>query len=386
MAWAVALAMLGLITLKMRHERRLEAVVFWGVSLVVFVLVLLGTSVGGRFADIADGDRSALNRLGIWANALKLIHAAPLTGWGAGESGNALVQWFEPVASNKEYASVVSTYLHFGAEFGLPALGAALWIAMLTIWIGCDSSGGTSGWRRWILVGAVVGFTAFLTAALFSTLWVIATARWILFSLVLVIWFLGIGCVERLLRKAAVSVVVACSCMGCIYFAGSVLSLRDSIRVRKFDGGVRLSHSAAAGKQEVSLVVDRLVLGSFYGRQIRGMLEYCPSWREIAVCSKIPRGGRKNVTLVIFGPRYQEFSVTDLSGAVLVCPVGPVPEFGTGKPRKVILPQYDEFGFAIRWRKLFAGDGQAPKTIEGVGQDCSAKAALLGTILADQTR
>ncbi len=82
-------------------------------------------------------DGSVVNRLALWRGGLEMIAAAPLTGWGAGESGRAYMNWFQDVDRDEGYATMVNSYLHVGVEHGLPILAAVLWVGgwlLLAAW------------------------------------------------------------------------------------------------------------------------------------------------------------------------------------------------------------------------------------------------------------
>lgn len=377
-AWAVALGVLGVARGNGWRERQTNTAVFWCVSLVLHFSVLLGTSTGSRFADIAEGDRSALNRLGIWSNALQLIHAAPATGWGSGESDKALVQWFEPVLSKNDHAMVVGTYLHFGAEFGLAALGGAFFAIVFTLLIGRESVEKTYGYRRAVQLGALMGFCAFLVAAFFSTLWFEMRTIWVMVFYFIMILGLAVKTVTRVWRK----MIAASAMAGCVslivYGMGWWLSERAPFSIKKFADGVTLHNNTnPTAKQDVRMVVDGLVLGNCYGKTIRQMMAIAPSWCEVVVYTKIPEKMEKGGVFVVFGPRYTEVSAAMLAESVLVCPIGPLPKFTMGLPEKLVLPEYDEFGYAPEWNKTFASEARPIVVLDGVGQDCSSKVMQL---------
>jgi O-antigen ligase len=88
-------------------------------------------------SDGASEDGSVTNRLALWRGGLQMIAAAPLTGWGAGESGRAYMNWYQDIGRTEGYSTMVNSYLHIGVEQGLPVLGAVLgvlaWL-LTTVW------------------------------------------------------------------------------------------------------------------------------------------------------------------------------------------------------------------------------------------------------------
>lgn len=152
-----------------------------GVRGVMVIALLLGS---GFFSRIDPGyvveDASAMNRLTLWKGGLQMIAASPWRGWGAGESGDGFMQWFQPLEADEAYAGMVNSYLHVGVERGLPVLGAALSLvgALLAV-VGFAIKGRGSRDRnrrdigagmKDLVQGAGCSMVVFLVANLFSSL------------------------------------------------------------------------------------------------------------------------------------------------------------------------------------------------------------------------
>jgi hypothetical protein len=387
-AWVVALLAFGLIKINPLRRHRRETVIFWTVSLACLLIALLSTGSGHRFVDIADGDRSAWNRLGIWSNALKLIYAAPLSGWGAGYSGNALVQWFEPISSNKDYAAVVGTYLHIGAEFGIPALGLLLAVLAMTLRVGCTSEKNVQGWRNILVTSAVTGLTAFMVAGLFSTLWVNYRTSCVAGVLTLLIW--GIGWNNGSIRFKTVLICLTAAALagGMIYGCASYFGRSGGYTIRKFSEGVVIDK--ARGKivgGDVIILVDKLILGNLYGKAIRRISDGVERWQKIYVYTERPKKTKiTNVAVVVFGPRITELSKEIVEQAIVVCPLDVYSKERYGVPKLLIMPEYDEFGYSSSWLSGVHDDPGVLRVIKEVGQDCSSRLPDLIGIFSEEKK
>ena len=86
----------------------------------------------GFASRIAQGvpgrDASVDNRLVIWKTVPRMIADAP-DGWGAGQAGNAYMNWYQPPGMNERYRTLVSSPLTFLAETGNAGRLCALFLA-----------------------------------------------------------------------------------------------------------------------------------------------------------------------------------------------------------------------------------------------------------------
>jgi hypothetical protein len=378
-AWAVSLVVFGLLKIKSLSLRTREGAIFWAVSLVCLTVALLATGTGERFLEIADGDRSALNRLGIWSDALKLIYAAPLTGWGAGQSGNALVHWFAPLESTKEYAAIVGTFLHVGAEFGLPALTLVFAVLGVTLLVGVDAERKVAGWKNGVLLASLVGLVGFLTAGLFSTLWVNIRTSGVVPLFVALIWLAAWRGKTINARKATAGLAVALALSLVLYAGAWSLSLRGDYMIRKTSDGVAIMKpSAAKSAGDAVFLLDSLVLGTFYGRPVRRIAEGVDHWQTIYVYTGQPSWAEHaGAELFIFGARLTGVSKEILAKATVVAPVTAYSRERYGVPASVLLTEYDEFGHASSWLFGLSSNRENVRVIAETGQDCSSQVPAL---------
>ncbi len=90
------------------------------ILLVIALSTLVVTGLATRsLTPITTNDASVGNRLDVWTAALAMAADRPL-GFGHGNSGQAYMQWYQPLASDAGYRTLVSGYLTPLVEFGWP--------------------------------------------------------------------------------------------------------------------------------------------------------------------------------------------------------------------------------------------------------------------------
>jgi hypothetical protein len=149
-------------------------------ALVVMSWILIGASAflnaEQRFGQgIVQEDRSITNRFEIWKSAPRMMLDAP-EGWGIGHSGDAYMQWYQPLSEHQGYSTLVNSHLTWLVEIGWPLRFAYLFgwgCVFLLCW--------PEEKRRWFVVPLGVWIT-FAVAAAFSSvaeslwLWVVPIA------------------------------------------------------------------------------------------------------------------------------------------------------------------------------------------------------------------
>jgi hypothetical protein len=151
----------------------------WRHSLAVFTacvalaIFTFATSGESRYAKGLTGeDQSIGNRLLIWKQVPSMIHDAP-NGWGLGKSGDAYMQWYQPVTRGEGYRTLVSSHLTWLVElnwWGRIAYVLAWVFVLILVWPHSD--------YRWFSIPLGV-WISFLICAFFSSvaeawpLWVI---------------------------------------------------------------------------------------------------------------------------------------------------------------------------------------------------------------------
>ncbi len=171
LAWAVSVVVYGLVFPRLGDNGPKPSVSRQHLLLRLIILGIAASSNGvlGRFASVAEGDASAVNRLELWSGGLSMLRYAPLTGWGSGNSGLAFMQWFQNPASTFGVGGMVNSYLWFAVEHGLPALFLALLAFVMPCSLGFLQTEIQSGARQLLLKGAVTGLICFMVSSVFST-------------------------------------------------------------------------------------------------------------------------------------------------------------------------------------------------------------------------
>jgi len=107
---------------------------------VLILVLLLGSfafqqKATSRYVQgLGEEDLSISNRLAIWKMAPRMMLDAP-SGWGLGRSGNAYMQWYQPVKRSEQYRTLVNNHLTWLVEFGWPMRFVYLvaWFGALTL-------------------------------------------------------------------------------------------------------------------------------------------------------------------------------------------------------------------------------------------------------------
>jgi hypothetical protein len=149
---------------------------------LMFRLAIVGgclvlTGFAGRLAPWAlSADRAVGNRWELWKGGAEMLAAAPLSGWGAGESGQAYMDWFQDLDRSEGYATMVNSFLHLAVDHGLPALGGVLLLGFALLATGMElarlNRQPGEGGRRAGAAAAVASLLAWAVANIFTTLWI----------------------------------------------------------------------------------------------------------------------------------------------------------------------------------------------------------------------
>lgn len=132
-----------------------------GVAAVLLPLVALAVAaevfgLGGRIGNAVRGrDASVGNRLVIWRTVPRMMADAP-DGWGVGNSGQAFMNWYQPLDRTERYRTLVGSHFTWMVEFGgcgrfLYAFG---WLLVLAL-----------SFRRWRRTGDALPAALWLTLA-----------------------------------------------------------------------------------------------------------------------------------------------------------------------------------------------------------------------------
>lgn len=322
-------------------------------------------------------DGSVVNRLALWRGGLKMIPAAPLTGWGAGESGRAYMNWFQDLDRDEKPITMVNSYLHVGVEHGLPSLAMALCIgaALLLVAWRCVRDDTRLGPRERLgerrtetikqmgSVAAGASLVAWMAANVFTTLW-IEPKLWIVpMVAVLLLGWSASKCPQiRLDSLAAASLAIAVIAVGGLYGAGQWLREGQSTSiVPGANGAVMLATSDSTGAVW-HVWPDTTVLGLTPGKEIRRLLKTGPANIRLVVHRAAPLQPREIPAgaegIMLFGRQVERLGWDLPLGdrkLWLIHPTVLPPALDKLSDQAspiitVVLPQIDETGNGPAWR------------------------------------
>ena len=95
---------------------------------------------------VATEDRSISNRFELWKAAPTMMVDAP-SGWGGGKSGQAYMNWYQPLDQHEAYRTLVNSHLTWLVELGW--LGRFVYLTgWFTVFLMCfpPGGGGHDGW------------------------------------------------------------------------------------------------------------------------------------------------------------------------------------------------------------------------------------------------
>lgn len=246
-----------------RREGRRLRLLCCAAACLVLVLVSLRIGFAERLAHGIGGvDRSVANRTTLWSAVPQMVRDAPL-GWGTGKSGEAYMQWYQPLDRQERYRTLVSSHLTVVVEFGV--VGGLVWVLL---WAFLLRSGFCFGREDgfWLCLAE---WSALCVAGAFSSVcedWTL----WVVPALVLV------AVSARYPQTLKVS-LADCSCfrylsLVCFTYAVgmmAVAAVSPETGVRRRGGRTLVG----TGTRAVWLVPDDAVLGGrMYPREVRSFL------------------------------------------------------------------------------------------------------------------
>ena len=240
------------------------------VAVAVSVWIMVGCSIylqaNARFSQgIVKEDRSITNRLELWKVAPQMMAGAP-EGWGLGKSGQAFMQWYQPLDRSEAYRTLVNSHLTWLVEFGWP-LRFLYILAWLSVFCICRPLQN----ERWQAIPLAIWIT-FAVSAVFSS---VAESRWVwilpALSLLVVLGY-------RVRRKTWPGIK-----MWLIPLGTAVLITAGLLILGKQGGAIQKSGNiivVGKGKPKLWLWVDTKTVGSEYGRSLRKFLSSEKNERE----------------------------------------------------------------------------------------------------------
>lgn len=341
-------------------------------------------------------DASVGNRLVLWRQGLRMIADNPF-GFGTGRSGEAYMQWYQPLTMSVGYRTMVNSPLTFLVEQGLPLATMAAWVAW-GFWLWArpvsgavpgaelDTTSSQGGWRH-LEAGLRGCLLAFAVAGVFST--VMEDWRLWLFPGVCA-GGLGIWAWRRLRRprralamSSGLAVLVGCVAL---VVAGKALSTDGLERGFAWDGWHRrvakIKPAGRPGKPAFAVLPDREVLGPCFGRRLRELA--LAGGRPVIIAGEngpittTTRPLPKDAAWVLTGKNMETLPAEVGFGHRLIL-LSPAEGSSTQAQRLLeqaadallLLPDIDEDGRAAFWRHQAAESGRKTGiqvvTLPGVG-------------------
>lgn len=267
-AWSVS-------SLRLNYSKWRTIGIWFGLRFVMCLLGFISFSFGGRIAPgFLAHDDSIGNRLILWKGASTLIAASPWAGWGRGESGNAFMQWVQPLDRLEAYKTMVNSFLHVGVEGGLPILVLVLSLTFAGISWGLVFEKNIKSERLRLLARASsCVLLSWALSNVFSTLF--RDLRLWVFPILAILLLFGTLASTRYAKAIIlhwIGVAFGAALLGCagVFLAGVRGNSQRAIHLVHPSKGVTiLSRSLSKEKARWGLLVDKDVLGKRYGHELR---------------------------------------------------------------------------------------------------------------------
>jgi hypothetical protein len=354
----------------------LRSAKFSGTCILISLLVIMFVGVGlaGRSLEpVTTGDASVSHRLILWGAALQMAVENPL-GFGTGKSGEAYMQWYQPIDSSTGYRTMVNSYLTFLVEQGWLLFALAVLAASLFWFWAHPGKSGSAG--PIVATGLRASLVTFLISGIFSTtmeepiLWIIPTSC----ALTLLAWSL-ITHVSLPRTTIAWAFAVPFLIFSVLYLGGAAQSRTDPIS-RQFASGrtvSQLSLKQSSDHQKTWVVVpDAKILGPYYGKLFRQLVA------ETGVVLKVKKSADLHSPidrLLLAGNAVQSLPTSSISATVLLAPAvissSSVPAWLHSSPRlAVLISSIDEDRRSRFWQNSVP-DPTPPQitltTLDGIG-------------------
>lgn len=368
---------------KLRTERTL-----WLLRFGLLATCFIATDFVSRIQPgVLTEDGSVLNRLKLWRAGLEMTTAAPLSGWGAGESGRAFMNWFQDFERTESYVTMVNSYLHVAVEKGLLALGAAvaILVALLSIaWQGAREIRVPG--RGWLeansaLTMATAGsiLVVWAVANIFTTLWIEPSLWYLPGSAALILVVHPLPTVRRW-RAGIIGLAGGLLGLLVLFAAGKWLVRNDSPLITRTGNGVvelRTRGWSALSSPTWHVWPDRTVLGATPGKELRRWLAMQnEDVRLVVHNSNQPlRNLESNNIVILMGAQVERWEelVSVAHQIWLIHPLSPPPRIiGPIPIVMVLLPETDESGVSPSWQVWAKATGAQLRTTPHCGQDLRA--------------
>jgi hypothetical protein len=296
--------------------RPFPAVRIIGLAIVCLGLITFALLVNEQsrvIKGLSGDDLSVENRLLIWKQVPTMIHDAP-NGWGVGRSGDAYMQWYQPITRGEGYRTLVNSHLTWLVEFnwwGKIAYIAAWIAAFILLWPDLK--------YRWFSIPFAIWIVLAVCAASSS----VAESPWLwgipLFGLVgvLLTRTRGMAWPSRSLWLSGACLSLALMAILFVWQREAPASPVHSPR----EGIVTLG---AASPTLWLIAPDINVLGEHYGHEARRGFQTDPIYQQTGLgIASTAKDAPANDTVIFSGKVPQ--LVANYSDLILISPAPPTP-------------------------------------------------------------
>ncbi len=317
-------------------------------------------------------DRSALNRIEIWKGGAGLIANRPIVGWGTERSGEMFNHWFQNPRTESDVNSLINSYLTFGAEYGLIALGGVISMGMIFI-LGGIAMGirmrkkNQGKWMDAVFFSCSACLMVFAIGNIFSTLyrddtlWIIPVS--VGFFLLFMLFFES-RIRFKLITFISLSMGAALTLCLILFSIGKTLARDNFYQIEKHPFHIELNHMGNG--KSAYVMPDPRVLGRVYGKQIRKLAPHYHhlyiEWIDYTSRPIFPVEKTFDEILV-FGSQhsqYERFAKDSTIPAILIHPIGNPNLRDSSNIQKLILPEIDISGGSDQLWKKWAIEKEIP--------------------------
>jgi hypothetical protein len=354
---------------------------------LTFLLVLTGLSgVRDRIEPrMVSSDLSIRNRLIVWSHVSPLWQANPIHGLGDGEAGYFYSQWLSPEKPVYLYRTVLNNFLEFGAEQGLLALFCfGTLTAVLIVQPFVSELDYRTRYIECAALSAYLSFLAYTFCGLSTSLldWKVPLA---IAGIDAVIMVFATGLV-RWQRLPLLISTCAFAAAAAISFAYYYSPSGRALTAISGDGVVRISKTVKStpDPRTALVLIDRAVLGSLYGKEIRRWLTESENFDVFCVPDPRkpidPKICEQYETLILLGDTIELIAKINAETMTLIVvhPTVLRPKSLRARQVSVILPLMDKYDVAGSWQPA------AATNLENVCLSEAFGPSLVGVPLARQ--
>lgn len=302
---------------------------------------------------ITNEDMSISNRLTVWQAAPQMLAANP-KGWGWNKSGQAYMDWFQPLDREEQYGSLVNTHLSKIVELGI--VGGSIYLfawslALILSW--------PTTQKRWRAVPFAI-LAGFGTAAIFTNMareplvWIVPAC-----SLLWVIADIAISRTPLNLRLVVASSTLSIALLLVLYLIG----LRSPSSLYVVNNAISLGPKPP----QLWLLASRDKLGSSYPRKLRRFISDHSSTVSVAVAESVQDLPKEIETpLLIARDTTDEerslFIRSAKQNIVLIMPNFPPLKTNSNQPMFAIFGEFSHSPFVSSWKMI-----DRYRMLQGVG-------------------